>query len=286
MSETKGSLLTVQRALDVIEVIASSKSMGVTELASELALPKANVYRLLNTLRIRGYVAQDRRNGKYSLGLRCFELCTLAISNLDLRAKASPYLHHLNEATKETIHLAIYDEGGEIIYIEKVESPLPVAPKSRVGLRAPAFCVATGRALLAYQPLTEIEAVLERPLPQFTPHTINDPHELRTLLEEVRTNGYATNQSNWREGVCGIAAPVRDHSGGVVASIGCCVPEARFAPSNVRTFRKHLLDATAELSAELGFVAPSKRTIGSSKNSSRLKKGRSPEINDDVASGE
>jgi DNA-binding IclR family transcriptional regulator len=250
-------LQTICRTLDTLEALGNASTpVGVTELASQLGLPKANVYRMLHTLESRGYVAQDPRDAKYSLGIRCFELGVQVTYSQALRAVASPHLRSLSETTEEIVHLALYSTGGEVVYVEKIESLLPVAPKSQVGLRAPAFCVATGRALLAYQPMAEIESVLSSPLPRFTSHTINDPDELRALLEKVRAEGYATNKCSWREGVCGVAAPMRNHSGAVIASVGLCVPESRFSPSRVRFLTGKTLEAATAISVDLGFVAP------------------------------
>jgi IclR family KDG regulon transcriptional repressor len=141
------------------------------------------------------------------------------------------------------------------MYVEKKESLFPIIPKSWVGLRAPAFCVATGRPLLTFQLLSEIEAVLSQHLKRFTPETIIDADELRTLLERMRRECHTTNRNNWREEVCGMAAPVLGHSGRVVASVELGVPESRVAPSNARVLTDHTLAATAVTSAGLGFVS-------------------------------
>ncbi len=101
------------------------------------------------------------------VGLRCFELGSQWAEAQDVRTVALPSLRTLNDAALETVHLAIYDHG-DAVYIEKLESPQPIVARSFVGGRCPAFCVATGRALLAHQPSAEIARVLAGPLPRFT----------------------------------------------------------------------------------------------------------------------
>lgn len=100
------------------------------------------------------------------------------------------------------MHLAVHDDGW-VVYLEKAESRHPVAPVSRIGDRVPAHLVATGRAILAYLPEEQLDA---------------------EIVAETRRRGWALNRDSYREGVSGVAAPIRDCTGGVVASIGCCFP--------------------------------------------------------------
>lgn len=244
--------MSVHRALDILELLAGAPaSVGLSEIAQRVEGPKATVHRLLATLQTRGYVAQDSRSGAYSAGVRCFELGSSWVQNLDLRVTAAPVLTDLNGDTRETVHLAIYDEG-EVVYVDKLESPHPVVARSYVGRRCPAFCVATGRALLAFRPHEEIAWLLGQPLPAFTPRTVTDPAELRILLQEVRERGYAVNHESYREGVGGVAAPVRDHTGVVVASVGCCVPEHRFGPDRFGLLCERTVLAADQISRKLG----------------------------------
>jgi DNA-binding IclR family transcriptional regulator len=168
---------------------------------------------------------------------------------------AAPVLRRLNDETRETVHLAVYDHG-ETVYVEKLDSPLPVVAKSAVGRRSPAFCVATGRALLAFRPHQEITEVLRRPLPAYTEHTVTDPGRLAALLADVRRDGYAVNHGSYRDGVGGVAAPIRDHTATVVAAVGCCVPEHRFGPADFESLRDQSVGAAAEISRLLGAPGP------------------------------
>lgn len=232
-------------------LVDATAPVGLTEIAKRAGGPKATVHRLLATLHTRGYITQDHRSGAYSAGVRCFELGSSWAQNLDLRSIAGPTLAGLNEHTQETVHLAIYDHG-DAVYVEKLESPRPVVAKSHVGRRCPAFCVATGRALLAFQPHEEITEVLSRPLPVFTAHTLTDATGLRELLAQIREQGYAVNHQSYRDGVGGVAAPIRDHTGAVVASVGCCVPEHRFGPGEFESLREQTMWAAGEISRRLG----------------------------------
>jgi DNA-binding IclR family transcriptional regulator len=112
--------------------------------------------------------------------------------------------------------------------------------------------VATGRALLAFQPRAEIERVLSGPLPAYTQRSVTRPPELDALLDQVRRDGYAVNHSSYREGVGGVAAPVRDYTGSPVASVGICLPEQRFGADRFDALREATVDAAIAISAALG----------------------------------
>jgi DNA-binding IclR family transcriptional regulator len=245
---------TLHRGLDALEFLAAKgRPVQLAEVADAVDTPKATLHRVLATLQARGYVVQEPSTGRYAMGARCFELGSLWAQKLDLRVVAGPELQRLNELTGETVHLALY-ERGDVIYVDKLDSRYPIIAQSHVGRRCPSTCVSTGRALLAYQPAAEIERVLEGPLPAFTPQTLTDPAALRELLAQVRRDGYATNRSSFREEVCGVAAPVRDHTGVVVGSAGCCLPEARFGGEHFDLLRDATLRAAHAISNELGWV--------------------------------
>jgi DNA-binding IclR family transcriptional regulator len=242
----------LDRALDILELLAGSPNpQGLTDIAARVRGPKATVHRLLATLAARGYATQDPRTGRYGAGIRCFELGSLWARHLDLRAVAGPHAARLNERSGETVHLAVYDHG-DVIYIDKIESRHPVVATSYVGGRCPAACVATGRALLAYQPREEIDEILAFPLPSCSPHSITRPAELGALLDQVRRDGYAVNHGGYREGVGGVAAPVRDYTGRVVASVGLCMPEQRFGPDRFEALRDWTVEAASAISGALG----------------------------------
>jgi DNA-binding IclR family transcriptional regulator len=247
---------TIERTLDALELLAErGHGVGVGELADALGVSSPSAHRLLSTLHARGYARQDPLTARYAIGLRCFSLATLATTDLDLRATATPHLRRLNELTGETSHLALYADG-EVIYIDRLEGVHPVGPISRIGARAPAHCVATGRAILAYAPDSEIDALLERGLEGYTERTATTREALEEDRRLVRRRGYAVNEASWREGICGVAAPVRDFSGQVQASIGVCLPAGRFTAKSRPDLVRHTVDAAASISADLGFVVP------------------------------
>lgn len=252
MEPTSEPVAVVARAFDVLEELArAGAGRSFTELCDLTGIPKATMHRILQTLQGRRYVTQDAGSGQYSVGMRCFELGSMWAQQLDLRAVAAPILVRLNEESRETVHLGVY-EHGDVVYIERLESPQQVIAKSYVGRRCTASSVATGRVLLAHSEQAEIERVLSEPLPSYTEHSILDPQVLRGMLATVRAEGYATNRCGYREGVSGIAAPIRDHTGRVVAAVGLCMPDYRFASDRFEQFRELTQQAGVDISRALG----------------------------------
>ncbi|TDD66087.1 IclR family transcriptional regulator [Actinomadura darangshiensis] len=242
----------LERSLDILELLVRSGGpRGLAEIVEAVGGPKTTVHRLLTTLEGRGYVTQDSRTSRYSAGVRCFELGSMWAHQLDLRAVAAPHLSALNRETRETVHLAVYDHG-DVVYVDKLESLHPVVAKSYVGRRCPATCVATGRALLAYESREEIASVLGGPLPAYTGKSVTEPLALEEMLEGVRANGYAVNHGSYRDEVGGVAAPVRDHTGRVVASVGLCLPEQRFGPGVFGALRDRTVECAVAVSVAMG----------------------------------
>lgn len=239
-----GGNAALGRALSILEYLAEAQApRGLTEIAEHVGGPKATVHRLMSTLTARGYIRQNTQSA-YELGIRCFELGSKWEQGLDLRSVASPHLAKLNEETQETVVLAVY-ESGSVVYIDKLTSPQPVIATTLLGRRSPASLVAAGLALLAYQPVEEINSYLAS-------YTGPEADELERTLRDVRQEGHAITRETYRAGVSGLACPVRDYTGMVVASVGLTVPTDRFSTSH----QAELLDASRRcahaITSELG----------------------------------
>jgi IclR family KDG regulon transcriptional repressor len=173
----------------------------------------------------------------------------------DVGALARPHLAALAQATGETIHLAVLD-GAEIVYLDKFDSPLPVAAYSRVGGRAAAYCVASGKALLAAASLDA--GALQQRLGTLVAHTKNSITRIDALLlelERTRARGYAENREEWRLGVCGLGVPVFNARGEAVAAVGMSVPSIRFARTQARGLAARITACARDASVALGYRA-------------------------------
>lgn len=243
---------TLLKGLALLEALAMSDGpRGVTALANQLGMAKSDVHRLLRALAGQRYVRKAAESGRYECTLKVWELGALVAERLDLRRVARHHVENLAHETSEAVHLSVLD-GVDVLYVDKIDSPQPVRAYSRIGGRAPAHCVATGKALLAHAP----EAVLDRAvgaLQRYTPRTITNAAALRKELRRVREAGYAINRGEWRESVCGLAAPIFDVSGNAIAAIGVSGPIERLTHGRLREFAPLVVSAAREISRALGF---------------------------------
>lgn len=246
---------TLLKGLNVLEAVARSNGpRGVSELARELDLTKSNVHRTLQTLASAGYVRPGSVAGTYECTLKLFEMASGVIARIDVRQTADPFMQQLARLTKETIHLSILD-GTDVIYLNKIESPHPVRAYSTIGGRAPAHCVASGKALLAWQSTTFLGELPER-LPTPTGRSIGTRDALLDEIGKIRRQGFAVNNGEWREGVGGIAAIVFDVAGAPAAAIGISGPVERLRPAAVRKYSQLVMEAALGLSRTLGYAQP------------------------------
>lgn len=210
-------------ALGVLEAFEGERlEWGITGLANELRVSKATIYRVLATFERRGYVVQNPENRNYRLGPNLRKIGQSAISNLmDLSLEAQPYMKDLRDRTEETVHLAVLD-GDEAVYVAKLKGLRPVQVVSSIGDRCPAYCISTGKVLLAYASPDYVKHRVAPNLVQYTEHTHGTLESLSKELARVRENGYAVNRGEWRTELSGVAAPVQDSARRVVAAIGIC----------------------------------------------------------------
>lgn len=252
--ERGGGLSSVRNAARLLCAFTpSDRDLGVSELAARLDLAKSTVHRLLNTLTHEGLIERDGATGRYRLGLKLYELGAIVSTHLDLHEVVTGALDDLRSRTGETVHVAILD-AGEVVYIERRESPQTVRVFGRVGHRNHAHCTSSGKALLAWLPAAErARLVEERGLPAHTPRTITDPHALEEELAAVRERGWASNLEESETGVSSVAAPIRDASGAVVASIACAAPASRITRDTMRRYALETVAAAGRISARLGY---------------------------------
>jgi IclR family acetate operon transcriptional repressor len=243
----------IERAVSILNAFSpEDPELGVTELAERLGLHKSTVHRFMVNLDAAGLVERNPRTGRYRLGLRIFELGGLVMQQMNLWDEALPFLEGLVHDTGETGHLAVLD-GGEAIYIERVEARRALRVPSAIGRGYPAHATNLGKVLLADLSRERVEEIVaERGLAAYTPHTITGLEELEAELERIRVLGYAIDNEEYDEGLRCIGAPVRDHSGHVVAALGIGGPVTRITPDRVDELAELVMTAARGLSRRLG----------------------------------
>jgi IclR family transcriptional regulator, KDG regulon repressor len=244
---------TVQKAFNLLEaLVRSGQPRRLTELSRELGLTKPNVYRLLNTMSILGYVKKDPATTLYSPTLKLWEMGSLLVRDVDLQSIAGPRLRKLCDEVHESVQLAVFD-AGFVVYVDKVDSPQPLKAITNIGSRVPATVVSTGKAMLAWMPSEALEAAVEH-VKRYTPLTLTKRKDIEHDLDQTRERGYAVNKGEFRAGVCGVGAPIRDRSGNVVAAIGVWGAEKNILGARREEIAHMAVAAARDISRELGYI--------------------------------
>lgn len=247
------SVRTIDRMVEVLDCFSKDRpAWSLAELSVRLQLPKSTLHRFLVGLERHGLLRRGQEDGKWRLGHRLYVWGSLAADSTGIRHVARPILRELAETTGETVLLTEYHDG-EVICIDKVETSHSVRIALEVGERRPPHAGASSKVLMAYLPETEIAAIIrEKGLPRYCERTITDPGELRCELSQIRARGYALSYEETDKGAWGIATPIRNWEGVVVAALGVAGPTVRYSAEEALRYVALCCDAANRVSTLLG----------------------------------
>jgi len=223
---------SLARAVRILESFTpDAPQLTVTEIARRSGLHVATASRIVGHLVEHGLLSRgpDR---ELRVGMRLWELASRAAPTRSLRDAAMPYLEDLHAVVGHHAQLAVLD-GEDVIFLERLSARDAVINYSRIAGRLPLHISSSGVVLLAYGSADLQERVLARPLESRTPATITDPDRLRVTLEQVRRQGYVLLPGHVHPDAAGIAVPVRNALGEVVAALSVIVPNDTRAASAV-----------------------------------------------------
>lgn len=246
-------MATLANGLKILDALADGP-LTISEIRERTGLQRSALYRLVRTLEVCGYLRRRSFDGRLQVGYKVWEVGASVQRSVEVSEVAGQVVRRLATELGESVHLAVYN-SGDVIYIDKADGSNPVRSYTRLGGRAPSYCVATGKVMLAHQDQEEIDRVIAAGLNPYTQETITDRDLLLHELQQVRDRNIAVNRGEWREGVAGLAVPVRDLGGTVVAALGFSGPTARILPS-VAILEAALRSGAAEVSGELGYATP------------------------------
>ena len=266
MGRDHGGIQALDRAFLILDVMADAGGEAkLTEIAASAGLNVSTCHHLISTLHNWGYVARGINSRSYVLGSRILHLSAACLRQVDLPRRAQSFVDRLNDQTREAVQLAIMQDTN-LVHILRREARHAVRVEAGFGGNAnAAHATATGKAILAWLPPTELDRIVtDKGLTAFTPNTITDIEKLKEELRLVRRNGYAIDREEFRPGVICLGAAIRDHAGAVVGSISVSSPAFRSTPEYIEQMKVHLIAAADELSIELG--APGAILRGSAKS--------------------
>jgi len=248
-------LSSVTTALRLLKVFSEQEpELGISALSKRMGVAKSTAHRLASALLAEGMLEQNPDDGRYRLGIQLFTLGALVRRRLDVTKQALPFLYALREQTGETVHLAVLDDIN-VVYLFNLESDQAIRMRSYIGVRKPASCTAEGHVLLASRTPDVVSRVLKKGLIARTPNTTTDTQAFLKILDDARREGYSIDDEESEIGMRGIAAPVRDIAGTVVAAIGLGGPAQRLTKKALRAAVPHLISAADGISATLGYRA-------------------------------
>jgi DNA-binding IclR family transcriptional regulator len=254
--ETAGSqsITAVERALDVLLLFGRtlSPSLGVTEIAAELDIPKAAVHRILTGLRTRDLIAFDPASRRYLLGPAVVGLGTAYLTKLDVRSLAAQEMAWLSMQTGETATLSIRN-GDVRLYVAQVLADREIRREVTIGSSHPLHAGASSKAFLAFDE-DPAAYVRRHELERLADNTITDVSKLMHDLSMVRKRGYASSTGERQVGAASVAAPVFDHSGRVAAVVSVSGPAERMQ-RRPAAYPRALVASAGRLSARMGYAA-------------------------------
>jgi DNA-binding IclR family transcriptional regulator len=262
MSEREYSISSLEAALDVAESFLSPNGSvrGVSEISRQTGLHKTRVFRILSTLTKRGYIDQDPGTQKYRLGSRFLVLGEAYRGGLDLRSVAISLMRELALESGDAAHLFVLsDDRALCLEVQLGEHIVQAATK--VGDRLTLNVGATPKILLAYQPEPIRSITLEKmEYLQYSPKTIMDRAELEKVLAQIQSQEYCIAEEDYELSTYAIGAPIRDHTGEVVAALSLAIPQSRYSPELKVRKLSLVIEATRRLNQKLGYRSTTQST--------------------------
>jgi DNA-binding IclR family transcriptional regulator len=197
-------------------------TLRVSDIAARADLHLATASRLVAELVQHGLLSRDA-DRRVRIGIRLWELGSRASPALSLREAAMPFLEDLHAVVGQHVQIGVLD-GEDVLFIERLSAPGAVVNYTRIAGRLPLHASSSGQVLLAYAPHELREKVLAGPLRRFTANTVTTPDRLRATLAAVRREGYAYCAGHLHEQALGVAVPVMDGRGRVVATLSAILP--------------------------------------------------------------
>lgn len=253
MSGEVESVKSVERAMAILNCFSlENPELGITELSKKLNVSKSTIHRLITSMQKHGFITQDKTTQRYKLGFGFLRLSEIVLKNLDIRQIALPILQNLRNKTRETVGLNIISNYSRVC-IEKAESFKDLRWFIELGQPLPLYAGASGKTLLAFQDEEFIEEVLNKSIIKpLTEKTVTDKELIRQELRKIKKQGYCITSGEREPGATSVSAPIWSHNHKVIASLNISGPDLRFTPEKTKEFLKLLLEATAEISKQMG----------------------------------
>jgi len=242
---------TVGKAMTVLDQVASfGRPIRFGELQLVSDLPKATLYRLVQTLTQQSLLSFDTETHTYRLGMRLVRLAHGAWQQSSLAPIARPFLDQLSADLKETVHLAQLD-NAQVLYVDKRNADQPVEMFSDAGKVGPAYCTGVGKAMLAYLDEVALERVLgQQSYHRFTEHTLASPQALKDELVNIRARGFAFDREEHEPGIICVAVPILGPGDRVLGAMSITGSTSRTTLDKLAEFAPRLKETASHIAQD------------------------------------
>jgi IclR family KDG regulon transcriptional repressor len=245
------SIRSVERALEVLMCFTKqTPELTMTQISECVGINKSTVHRLLATLERKRFVERDSDTGIYKPGIRLLQLAFLTLEHNDLRHLSAPFLQNLCDQHHENVNLSVLDDT-DVVYLEVIESPERIKLAASPGQRLPAFCTASGKAILAFLQEDKVIDILERGMLRYTQNTILTREVFFENIQCAREKGFAISEQEFEEGINAIATPVLNSSGQPIASVSIAGPAYRLTRERMLEIGPDFVSKVNELAQEV-----------------------------------
>lgn len=246
------------RTFDVLDLLVGHpEGMTLTEIVKRLDLPTSSAHNLLRRM-VAADVVGMTEDLRYSIGPRAIRFGIRVVDRLEVRAAARPVLVELARETGEDVYLAVR-LGDQVSYVDRVAGTRPVSVNIRFGQSIYLHATSVGKLFAAHVPQLR-ERLFTEPRPRLTPNTLTSVEELEAELDAIVTTGIAFSREEAIPGISGLAVPVHDISGAIVAAIHISALTAQLSAEHEAVLVEAARAAAGSIEAELGRHAPRTRS--------------------------
>lgn len=243
---------SIEKALNVIEVLSERDSVSLIELADLVNQPKSSLYRIVLTLEKRGFITRSEEDGKYCLGYKQLVITKNLLERSSLRNAALSEMNKLVEKYGDTVNLCVMFEQ-DILYVEIIEGTYALRMTDKVGSKGPFHATATGKAITAFLPEEKVKALISaKGLPRLTPKTIVDEDKLILELKQIKQQGFALDDEEIVQGARCLAVPVFDMFGAIHGAVSLSGALHRLPNEQIPIVAKVMMEAGDAISRKLG----------------------------------
>ncbi len=251
MSNNKSNnIMSIEKVLNIIEIMSEYGSpMRLQDISEITKIPTTTAYRLINTLKNKGYIMQETSSSRYYLSLKIFNIGNKISENISINNLSIPFLKKLSYDCIHSVNFAVLQDNKATILNVVGGSLESHNITTRIGRSVPLHCTAIGRSLMFDFTDEMIEEYMSNiELMRYTPLTTMNIENLKNKLEFLRNNGYSYDPGEYRAGIVGVSAPILNDSLNPIASISIADLASEITDEKIKFLSENIIKTAKEIS--------------------------------------